>query len=216
MRIILLGAPGAGKGTQAEWLCKHFNIPKISTGDMLRKAVKDETPLGREVKEIMEQGGFISDDIILSLVRERIEEDDCRSGFLFDGFPRTMNQAENLEKFDVNIDYVVEIAVPDETIIERLSGRRVHVPSGRTYHIVYNPPKTEGIDDVTGEPITLRKDDSPETVKNRLDIYHEQTKPLIQWYQEYSNKTNCQYLTVDGTQTVEEIRDKIIHNMASK
>lgn len=209
MRIILLGAPGAGKGTQAQWLCEHYNIPKISTGDMLRQAVKEGTPLGREVKAIMERGELISDDIILSLVRERVEEEDCRHGFLFDGFPRTIKQAENLETFGISIDYVLEISVPDQTIIERLGGRRMHVSSGRIYHVVYNPPKNEGVDDVTGEPIILREDDAPETVKNRLAVYHEQTAPLIQWYQDYSSKNACQFISIDGTGSVDTIQSTI-------
>ena len=183
MRLILLGAPGAGKGTQAARICEHYGIPQISTGDMLRAAVKAGTPLGLAAKKIMDAGELVSDDIIIGLVKERLEKPDCKNGFLFDGFPRTIPQAEALVKAGIPIDDVVEIAVPDEVILERMSGRRVHVASGRTYHVKFNPPKVEGVDDVTGEPLIQRPDDKEETVKKRLEVYHTQTEALVGFYQ---------------------------------
>lgn len=183
MRIILLGAPGAGKGTQAQSIMEKFGIPQISTGDMLRAAVKAESPLGLQVKDIMASGGLVSDDIIIALVKERITQDDCKNGFLFDGFPRTIPQAQALLDADVKIDHVLEIHVDDEEIVKRLSGRRVHEASGRVYHTIYNPPKVEGVDDESGEPLVQRPDDQEETVRKRLAVYHDQTEPLIGFYQ---------------------------------
>ncbi|NCW08901.1 MAG: adenylate kinase [Gammaproteobacteria bacterium] len=179
MRVILLGAPGAGKGTQAQYICKEFGIPQISTGDMLRAAVKAETPLGLAAKEVMDAGRLVSDDIIIGLVKERLEQPDCANGCLFDGFPRTIPQAEALRDSGVNIDHVVEVAVDDEEIIERMAGRRVHLASGRTYHIIYNPPKKDGFDDETGDPLIQRDDDQESVVRDRLSVYHEQTEPLM-------------------------------------
>lgn len=187
MKIILLGAPGAGKGTQAKFICEQFNIPQISTGDMLRAAVKAGTPLGLEAKSYMDSGGLVPDSVIIGLVSERIKEADCANGFLFDGFPRTIPQAEAMKAAGVAIDYVVEIDVPDEAIVERMSGRRSHPASGRTYHIKFNPPKIEGKDDETGEPLVQREDDKEETVKKRLNVYHEQTKPLVSYYTEWAS-----------------------------
>jgi adenylate kinase len=182
MKLILLGAPGAGKGTQAAFLCQKYGIPQISTGDMLRAAVKAGTELGLAAKKVMDAGGLVSDDIIIGLVKERIQQPDCAQGFLFDGFPRTIPQAEAMKAAGVKIDFVLEIDVPDSSIIERMSGRRVHVASGRTYHVVFNPPKVAGKDDATGEELIQREDDKEETVRKRLDIYHQQTRPLVDYY----------------------------------
>lgn len=186
MKIILLGAPGAGKGTQATFLCQHFSIPQISTGDMLRAAVKAGTPLGIAAKQVMDAGGLVSDDIIIGLVKERIAQPDCKAGFLFDGFPRTIPQADAMKAAGVHIDAVLEIDVPDEAIIERMSGRRVHLASGRTYHVSFNPPKVEGKDDVTGEDLIQRDDDKEDIVRKRLVNYHEQTQPLVSYYSQWS------------------------------
>jgi len=193
MRLILLGGPGAGKGTQAGFITEKFGIPQISTGDMLRAAVKAATPLGIEAKKIMDAGELVSDDIIIGLVRDRVNQADCANGYLLDGFPRTVPQADAMREHNIDIDHVVEINVDDEEIIKRMSGRRVHLASGRTYHIVYNPPKEEGLDDISGEPLVQRDDDSEATVRNRLDVYHEQTEPLIDYYQSYasSGETSC-------------------------
>ncbi|PZO28046.1 MAG: adenylate kinase, partial [Betaproteobacteria bacterium] len=182
MRLILLGAPGAGKGTQATFIKEKFGIPQISTGDMLRAAVKAGTPLGIEAKKVMDSGGLVSDEIIINLVKERLKESDCANGYLFDGFPRTIPQAEAMKEAGVKIDFVLEIDVPHDAIIDRMSGRRTHPASGRTYHIKFNPPKQEGIDDVTGEPLVQRDDDKEETVKKRLDVYKKQTRPLVDYY----------------------------------
>ncbi len=182
MRLILLGPPGAGKGTQANFIKEKFGIPQISTGDMLRAAVKAGTPLGVEAKKVMDAGGLVSDDIIIGLVKDRLQQDDCKAGYMFDGFPRTIPQADAMKDAGVPIDFVLEIDVPDSEIIERMSGRRAHLPSGRTYHVKYNPPKVEGKDDVTGEDLVQRDDDKEETVKKRLDVYHAQTKPLVEYY----------------------------------
>jgi len=212
MRIILLGGPGAGKGTQANYIKERYRIPQISTGDMLRAAVKAGTPLGIEAKKIMDTGGLVSDDIILGLIKERIAQPDCANGFLFDGFPRTLAQAQALKDEDVVIDYVVEIAVEDEEIIKRLSGRRVHPASGRTYHVLYNPPKAEGKDDKTDEDLIQRDDDREETVRRRLDIYHEQTEPLIGYYSKSAangDRGAPAYVRIEGVGKVEEIRDRI-------
>ena len=182
MRLILLGGPGAGKGTQAAFITQRYGIPQISTGDMLRAAVKAGTPLGLAAKKIMDRGDLVSDDIIIGLVKDRIQADDCKRGFLFDGFPRTIPQAEAMKTAGVPIEHVVEVAVSDETIVERMSGRRAHLPSGRTYHVKFNPPKRDMVDDVTGEPLVQRDDDKEETVKKRLAVYHQQTEPLVEYY----------------------------------
>jgi adenylate kinase len=211
MRTILLGAPGAGKGTQAQFIMEKYGIPQISTGDMLRAAVKAGTPLGLKVKDIMASGGLVSDDIIIALVKERIAEADCANGFLFDGFPRTIPQAEALVEAGVEIDWVVEINVDDEEIVSRLSGRRVHESSGRVYHVIHNAPKQEGLDDVTGEALIQREDDKEDTVRKRLGVYHDQTKPLVDFYQQLAEKGGQApaYVRVEGVGSVEDIRDKV-------
>ena len=207
MRIILLGAPGAGKGTQAKFIMETYGIPQISTGDMLRAAVKAGTPLGLKVKDIMASGGLVSDDIIIDLVKERIAQDDCQNGFLFDGFPRTIPQAEALTASGVEIDHVLEINVEDEEIVARLGGRRVHEASGRVYHIAHNPPKTEGLDDQTGEPLIQREDDKEETVRKRLKVYHDQTEPLVEFYSDASK--GVKFSRVDGVGSLEDIKAKV-------
>lgn len=189
MRLILLGPPGAGKGTQAAFLTQHFGIPQISTGDMLRAAVKAGTPLGIEAKKVMDAGGLVSDEIIIGLVQDRLKQPDCANGYLFDGFPRTIPQADALKSAGVKLDYVVEIEVPEEDIIERMSGRRVHQPSGRSYHVRFNPPKVEGKDDVTGEDLIQRDDDREETVRNRLNVYRQQTRPLVDYYSSWAQQS---------------------------
>lgn len=212
MRIILLGAPGAGKGTQAQYLTEKFNIPQISTGDMLRAAVKAGTPLGIKAKAVMDAGQLVSDDIIIGLVQERITEDDCANGFLFDGFPRTIPQADALKDAGVKIDAVVEIDVDNEEIIKRMSGRRVHPGSGRTYHVVFNAPKVEGKDDVTGEDLIQREDDKEETVRARLKVYDEQTAPLVSYYKSWAEADAAsapRYVYIPGVGSVEQIRDNI-------
>ena len=212
MRIILLGGPGAGKGTQANYIKEKYGIPQISTGDMLRAAVKAGTPLGLEAKKIMDAGGLVSDEIILGLVKDRIAQPDCSKGFLLDGFPRTIPQADGLKAQGVGIDAVVEIDVPDEEIIKRMSGRRVHLASGRTYHVMYNPPKVAGKDDVTGEDLIQRDDDQEETVRKRLNVYHEQTEPLVEYYSKWANSGQGdapKYAKIAGIGSVDEIRDKI-------
>jgi adenylate kinase len=210
MRLILLGAPGAGKGTQAQFICQKFDIPQISTGDMLRAAIKAETPLGLKVKDVMASGGLVSDDIIIALVKERIAQSDCENGFLFDGFPRTIPQAEAMVDAGVNLDFVVEIAVDDEAIVSRLSGRRVHEASGRVYHVTHNPPKVEGKDDQTGEDLVQREDDQEETIRKRLAVYHEQTEPLVGFYQDLNADNAPDYLKVEGTGSVESITEKVL------
>lgn len=207
MRIILLGAPGAGKGTQAQYITERFGIPQISTGDMLRAAVKAGTPLGLAAKKVMDAGQLVSDDIIIGLVKERIQEADCNNGFLFDGFPRTIPQAEALNEAGIEIDYVLEIAVADEEIIKRLSGRRVHPDSGRVYHVTYNPPKVEGKDDATGEDLVQRDDDKEDTVRKRLGVYHDQTAPLVDFYKNLAQQGNARtrYCRVEGVGSVEDI-----------
>ena len=213
MRIILLGPPGAGKGTQATFIKEHFNIPQISTGDMLRAAVKAGTPLGIEAKKVMEAGQLVSDALIINLVKDRLQDDDCKNGYLFDGFPRTLPQADALKDAHVAIDFVLEIDVPAEEIITRISGRRVHQDSGRTYHVVFNPPKVEGVDDVTGEPLILRDDDKEEVVRKRLDVYQEQTRPLIDYYGDWAKSGVVdvpQYRKISGLGTVDEIRGRIL------
>ncbi|MED5524378.1 adenylate kinase [Gallaecimonas pentaromativorans] len=209
MRIILLGAPGAGKGTQAQFLMKKFGIPQISTGDMLRGAIAAGTPLGLEAKKVMDAGQLVSDDIIIGLVKERIAEDDCKNGFLLDGFPRTIPQADAMKEAGVAIDVVIEFAVPDEVIVERMAGRRVHPASGRVYHVTYNPPKAEGKDDETGEPLIVRDDDKEETVRKRLGVYHEQTEPLIGYYQTEAKLGAVKYLKIDGTQAVDAVSKQL-------
>jgi len=212
MRIILLGAPGAGKGTQASYIKEKFGIPQISTGDMLRAAVKAGTPLGMAAKKVMDAGGLVSDDIIIGLVKERIKDADCANGFLFDGFPRTIPQAEAMKDAGVGIDYVVEIDVDDAEIIKRMSGRRVHPASGRTYHVIFNPPKVAGKDDTTGEDLIQREDDTEETVKKRLDVYHSQTKPLVDYYASWaaSGKPGApKHVRIPGVGSVEAIRDQV-------
>ena len=211
MRLILLGPPGAGKGTQAAFLTQHFGIPQISTGDMLRAAVKAGTPLGIEAKKVMDAGGLVSDEIIIGLVQDRLKQPDCANGYLFDGFPRTIPQADALKSAGVKLDYVVEIEVPEEDIIERMSGRRVHQPSGRSYHVRFNPPKVEGRDDVTGEELIQRKDDAEETVRHRLGVYHSQTKPLVDFYQQLAAVEGTpKYSRIEGVGSVEEITAKVL------
>lgn len=214
MRIILLGAPGAGKGTQAQFLMAKFGIPQISTGDMLRAAIKAGTELGKKAKEVMDAGQLVSDELIIGLVKERIAQEDCKDGFLLDGFPRTIPQADAMKSNGIAVDHVIEFDVPDEVIVERMGGRRVHAGSGRVYHVVYNPPKVEGVDDETGEPLTIRPDDEEATVRKRLGIYHEQTKPLVEYYQSEANSGNCQYLTVEGTQPVEAVSSLLAEKLA--
>ena len=212
MRLILLGGPGAGKGTQANNIKEKFNIPQISTGDMLRAAVKAGTELGKEAKKFMDAGGLVPDEVIIGLVKERIKEADCANGFLFDGFPRTIPQADAMLDAGVPIDAVVDIDVPDEEIVKRMSGSRAHLASGRTYHVVFNPPKVEGKDDVTGEPLVQRDDDKEETVKKRLDVYHEQTEPLIGYYKAWESSGNPEspkYIRIEGVGKVEQIRNQI-------
>lgn len=212
MRLILLGGPGAGKGTQANYIKEAYQIPQISTGDMLRAAVKEGSELGIKAKEFMDAGQLVPDDVIIGLVKVRIQEPDCEKGFLFDGFPRTIPQADAMKAAGVPIDAVVDIDVPDEEIIKRMSGRRVHLASGRTYHIMFNPPKVEGKDDVTGEPLIQRDDDQEETVRKRLDVYHAQTEPLIEYYKKWKSSGEAAaptYIRIEGVGKVEQIRDSI-------
>jgi adenylate kinase len=218
MRLVLLGPPGAGKGTQAGFIRDAYGIPQISTGDMLRAAVKAGTPLGLAAKKVMDAGGLVSDDIIVGLVKDRLREPDCRSGYLFDGFPRTIPQADALRDAGVALDYVLEIDVPDAAIVERMSGRRVHPASGRTYHVKYNPPKVADRDDVTGEPLIQREDDREETVRKRLAVYHEQTEPLIVYYEEWAAAGDPQapkYRKVDGLGSVDAVRDAVLAALRS-
>jgi len=217
MRLILLGAPGAGKGTQAAFICKRFGIPQISTGDMLRAAVKAGTPLGIAAKKVMDSGALVSDDIIIGLVKERIAQPDCAAGFLFDGFPRTIVQADALKAAGVKLDLVLEIDVPDAVIIERMSGRRVHVASGRTYHVKYNPPRVEGRDDVTGEELILRADDHEDTVKKRLAVYKSQTQPLVEYYAAWASSGDPsapRYRKISGTGSVDDITRRALEALA--
>jgi len=210
MKFILLGAPGAGKGTQAQFLTKEFNIPQISTGDMLRAAIKAGTELGKQAKEAIDAGQLVTDEIIIGMVKERITEEDCANGFLLDGFPRTVPQADAVAEAGISIDAIVEIDVPDEEIITRMSGRRCHLPSGRTYHTVYNPPKEADKDDETGEDLVQRDDDKPDVVKDRLDVYHKQTAPLINYYTEVAQKdSSLKYIKVDGTKPIDEVEKSI-------
>ena len=209
MRIILLGAPGAGKGTQAQFLMDKFGIPQISTGDMLRAAIKAGTPLGLKAKEVMDKGQLVSDEIIIGLVKERIAQDDCAKGFLLDGFPRTIPQADAMKAVGVMVDFVLEFDVPDEEIVKRMSGRRVHPGSGRVYHVVFNPPKVEGKDDVTGEELVIRADDEETTVRKRLDIYHQQTEPLVGYYKAEAAAGRTRYERLDGTQAVDAVSQQL-------
>lgn len=210
MRIILLGAPGAGKGTQAQFITSELGIPQISTGDMLRAAVKAGTPLGKKVEDVMNSGGLVTDEIIIALVKERITQPDCANGFLFDGFPRTIPQAQAMVDAGIDIDRVIEIRVADEEIVARLSGRRVHPGSGRVYHVDHQPPKTTGIDDVTGEPLVQRDDDKEETVRKRLAVYHEQTQPLVEFYKSLEEKGNgVKLVSIDGQADVQKIRNRL-------
>jgi adenylate kinase len=218
MRLILLGAPGAGKGTQATFICKQFGIPQISTGDMLRAAVKAGTPLGVEAKKVMDSGGLVSDDIIIGLVKERLAQPDCAKGFLFDGFPRTIPQADAMKAAKVPLDIVLEIDVPDEAIIERMSGRRVHVASGRTYHVKFNPPKKEGVDDETGEALIQRDDDKEATVRKRLEVYQQQTRPLVAYYADWADSGDTaapKVRKISGTGTVDEITSRAMAALAT-
>jgi len=218
MRLILLGPPGAGKGTQAGYIKAAYGIPQISTGDMLRAAVKAGTPLGLAAKKVMDSGALVSDDIIIGLVRERLHEPDCRAGYLFDGFPRTIPQADALRNAPVPIDVVLEIAVPDEAIVERMSGRRVHAASGRSYHVRFHPPKAAGRDDVTGEPLIQRDDDREEIVRKRLDVYHAQTAPLVAYYRDWAATGDARaprYRKVDGLGSVDAIRDAVLAALKS-
>tara|TARA_B100001248_G_C27344434_1_gene437964 strand:- start:66 stop:725 length:660 start_codon:yes stop_codon:yes gene_type:complete len=209
MNLIILGPPGAGKGTQATFIASEFNIPHISTGDMLREAIKKGTNLGQKAKEVMDAGNLVSDDLIIELVKERISESDCSQGFLFDGFPRTIPQAEALELNNIQIDGVIELKVPDDEILKRMSGRRIHLNSGRTYHVDFNPPLIEGLDDETGEELIIRKDDEPETVRDRLKVYWKQTQPLIEYYLGNKENLKLDYFSVEGTLSVEEIKNNI-------
>ena len=213
MKIVLLGPPGAGKGTQAESICENYGIPHISTGNMLRDAVEAGTKLGLEAKSLMDTGILVSDDVIVGLVEERISADDCSEGFLFDGFPRTIPQAEALIERNINIDAVVEIDVPDQDIIDRMAGRRMHPASGRNYHIIFNPPKNEGKDDITGEDLILREDDKPETVKDRLKVYADQTSPLVVFYSNLSVSSQLKYIKVSGTATPSNVTQQILKDL---
>ena len=218
MRLILLGAPGAGKGTQAKFICERFGIPQISTGDMLRAAVKAGTPLGVEAKKVMDAGGLVSDGIIIGLVKERLAQPDCAKGFLFDGFPRTIPQADAMKEAKVPLDVVLEIDVPDEAIIERMSGRRVHVASGRTYHVKFNPPKQDGVDDATGEPLIQRDDDREDTVRKRLEVYQSQTRPLVAYYSDWAVSGDAaapKVRKISGTGSVEEITSRALAALSS-
>ncbi len=214
MRLILLGAPGAGKGTQATFICRKYDIPQISTGDMLRAAVKAGTELGLQAKKVMDSGGLVSDDLIINLVKERIAQPDCAHGFLFDGFPRTIPQADAMKAAGVKLDFVLEIDVPFEAIIERMSGRRSHAASGRTYHVKYNPPATEGLDDVTGEPLIQREDDKEETVRKRLEVYNAQTRPLVDYYSQWAKNDSANaplYRAISGMGSVDDITGRAMN-----
>lgn len=213
MRLILLGSPGVGKGTQAKYITERYHIPQISTGDILRAAIAAETPLGKQVKQIMNEGRLVPDDTMIQLIKERVQQPDCKKGFLLDGFPRTIPQAESLQQNHIDIDFVIEIALPEEEVIKRLSGRRIHLASGRVYHILYNPPKVDGIDDITSEPIIQRVDDSEDTVRKRLAIYHQQTEPLVNYYKNAAlveKKERPVYISIDGRGTVESVTERIL------
>ena len=210
MRIILLGAPGVGKGTQAKFICNRFSIPQISTGDMLRESVRAGSSLGKKVKTVMEEGALVTDEIIIDLVKERIKRDDCKKGYLFDGFPRTIPQAEALAQQNIQIDSVIEIKVEDAQIISRLAGRRVHLASGRVYHIVNNPPKQKNVDDLTGEPLIQREDDKEDTIKQRLEVYRNQTEPLVNFYQQKQKEGALSYRSVDGDKAYDNLSEEIL------
>ena len=209
MKIILLGAPGAGKGTQAQFIMKKLNIPQISTGDMLRAAIQEKTELGIKAQTVIDRGDLVSDDIILGLVQQRISRPDCKNGFLLDGFPRTLAQANGLKEINIDIDFVFDFDISDDEILKRMTGRRVHLDSGRTYHIIYNPPKIDGLDDLTGEPLVIRNDDQEETVKKRLKVYHEQTAPLKEYYKRESQISDLIYCVFDATKSVEVLHQEI-------
>lgn len=214
MKIILLGAPGAGKGTQAQFIINKFNIPQISTGDMLRAAVKAQSPLGLQAKALMDEGKLVTDDLVIALVKERISQADCKNGFLLDGFPRTLPQADAMKDANINVDYVIEFDVPDDVIIDRITGRRIHTASGRIYHVKYNPPKKENIDDLTGEMLSIRHDDKEEIVRKRLVEYHQLTSPLVQYYQQQSQNNRVTYIKIDGTKPVSEVTDLLMNKLA--
>lgn len=213
MKIILLGPPGAGKGTQAEVISKKLKIPHISTGDILREAIRNDTPLGKQAKKIMDLGKLVSDEIILGIIKERVSKEDCKIGFLFDGFPRTIGQADGLKSLNINIDLVLEISLSDEIIISRMSGRRIHLSSGRSYHIEFNPPKVEGKDDLSGEDLIQREDDKPMTVLARLEVYKNQTNPLIDYYQQAEKKSDLKFLKVNGANSPQEVSNEIFANI---
>lgn len=210
MRLVLLGCPGAGKGTQAKFITEKYHIPQISTGDILRAAVSAGTPLGKQVKQTIDEGGLVSDDIMIALIKDRLKQPDCKNGFLLDGYPRTLRQANSLLENHIDLDYVIQVKVPDEELIKRLSGRRTHPASGRVYHILFNPPKVDGKDDMTGEPLIQRIDDQEETVKHRLSIYHQQTEPLVKYYKEKSDQPHMpHYVEIDGTGLMEKVTERI-------
>ena len=213
MKIILLGPPGAGKGTQAEVISKKLKIPHISTGDILRESIKNNTPLGIKAKKIMDSGKLVSDKIILGIIKERVSKEDCKTGFLFDGFPRTIGQADGLKNLNIDIDIVIEISLSDEVIISRMSGRRIHLSSGRSYHIEFNPPKVEGKDDLSGEDLIQREDDKPMTVLARLEVYKNQTDPLIDYYQQVEKKSDLKFVKVNGANSPEEVSNEIFSNI---
>ena len=213
MKIILLGPPGAGKGTQAEVISKKLKIPHISTGDILREAIRNDTPLGKQAKKIMDLGKLVSDEIILGIIKERVSKEDCKMGFLFDGFPRTIGQADGLKSLNINIDLVLEISLSDKIIISRMSGRRIHLSSGRSYHIEFNPPKVEGKDDLSGEDLIQREDDKPMTVLARLEVYKSQTNPLIDYYQQAEKKSDLKFLKVNGANSPQEVSNEIFANI---
>ena len=213
MKIILLGPPGAGKGTQAEVISKKLKIPHISTGDILREAIRNDTPLGKQAKKIMDLGKLVSDEIILGIIKERVSKEDCKIGFLFDGFPRTIGQADGLKSLNINIDLVLEISLSDEIIISRMSGRRIHLSSGRSYHIEFNPPKVEGKDDLSGEDLIQREDDKPMTVLARLEVYKNQTNPLIDYYQQAEKKSDLKFIKVNGANSPQEVSNEILANI---
>ncbi len=213
MKIILLGPPGAGKGTQAEVISKKLKIPHISTGDILREAIRNDTPLGKQAKKIMDLGKLVSDEIILGIIKERVSKEDCKIGFLFDGFPRTIGQADGLKSLNINIDLVLEISLSDEIIISRMSGRRIHLSSGRSYHIEFNPPKVEGKDDLSGEDLIQREDDKPMTVLARLEVYKNQTNPLIDYYQQAEKKSDLKFIKVNGANSPKEVSNEILANI---